>query len=89
MAFGFFKPAQRDGDTISGESFHIGNSGAPILDSAHASVECKIVEIVERGDHHIFIGEVIDAHVAKEPEGRADAAILEMKELGDNVFYGG
>ncbi len=89
MAFGFFKPAKRDGDTISGESFHTGTSGAPVLDSAHASVECKIVEIVERGDHHIFIGEVIDAHVAKEPEGRADAAILEMKELGDNVFYGG
>ncbi|MCH8184141.1 MAG: flavin reductase [Proteobacteria bacterium] len=89
MAFGFFKPAKREGDTISGESFHTGTSGAPILDSAHASVECKIVEIVERGDHHIFIGEVIDAHVAKEPEGRADAAILEMKELGDNVFYGG
>ena len=50
MAFGFFKPAKRDGDTISGESFHTGTSGAPILDSAHASVECKIVEIVERGD---------------------------------------
>lgn len=89
MAFGFFKPAERDGNTISGEGFHSGSSGAPVLDSAHASVECKIVEIVERGDHHIFIGEVIDANVAKAPEGRADAAILEMKELGDNVFYGG
>lgn len=89
MAFGFFKPAERDGNTISGESFHAGSSGAPVLDSAHASVECKIAEIVERGDHHIFIGEVIDAKVAKAPEGRADAAILEMKELGDNVFYGG
>jgi hypothetical protein len=27
--------------------------------------------------------------VAMQPEGRADEAILEMKELGDNVFYGG
>ena len=89
MAFAFFKPAERDGDTINGESFMAGASGAPILDSAQASVECKIAEIVERGDHHIFIGEVIGANVAKEPEGRADAAILEMKELGDNVFYGG
>ena len=89
MAFAFFKPAERDGNTVSGESFHIGSSGAPIIDSAQASVECKVAEIVERGDHHIVIGEVVDAHVAKEPEGRADAAILEMKELGDNVFYGG
>ncbi len=89
MAFAFFKPAERDGDKISGESFRVGSSGAPILDSAQASVECKISQIVELGDHHIFLGEVIDANVAKEPEGRADAAILEMKELGDNVFYGG
>ena len=48
-----------------------------------------IVEIVERGDHHIFIGEVVDAHVHKQPDGRADDAILWMKDLGDNVFYGG
>ena len=29
-----------------------------------------------------------NANVAKQPEGRADEAILEMKELGGNVFYG-
>lgn len=89
MAFAFFKPAERDGNKISGEAFHSGSTGAPILESAQASVECKVVEIVERGDHHIVIGEVVDANIARPPEGRADAAILEMKELGDNVFYGG
>ena len=89
LAFGFFKPAERDGDTISGEPFRSGSSGAPILENAPASVECKIVQIVELGDHHVFLGEVIDANVASEPEGRADEAILEMKDLGDNVFYGG
>ena len=30
-----------------------------------------------------------NANVTKQPEGRADEAILEMKELGDNVLYGG
>ena len=45
--------------------------------------------VVEQGDHHIVVGEVVDAHVAKPITGRPDAAILEMKELGDNVFYGG
>lgn len=89
IAFGFFKPAERDGDTISGEPFRSGGSGAPILENAPASVECKVVQIVELGDHHVFLGEVIDANVASEPEGRADEAILEMKDLGDNVFYGG
>ncbi len=88
-AFAFFKPAEKDGDTISGEAYHSGANGAPIIDSAPASVECSLAEIVERGDHHIVIGEVTEANVAKEPESRADEAILEMKELGDNVFYGG
>ena len=89
MAFGFFKAATFEGDKVSGEPFHAGSTGAPILDNAIASVECQIVEIVEQGDHHIFVGEVVDANVTKQPEGRADEAILEMKELGDNVFYGG
>jgi flavin reductase (DIM6/NTAB) family NADH-FMN oxidoreductase RutF len=88
-AFAFFKPAEKDGNTISGEPYHSGSSGAPILESAVASVECKVVEVVERGDHHIIVGEVIDANVAKPFDGRADLAILHMAELGDNVFYGG
>ena len=45
--------------------------------------------IVEQGDHHIVVGEVIDAHLSKLPTGRPDSAILEMKDLGDSVFYGG
>lgn len=89
MAFDFFKPAQRDGNKINGEGFRTGENGAPILNSAHASVECDVVEIVAKGDHHIVVGQVTEANVAVAPEGRADAAILEMKDLGDNVFYGG
>ena len=89
MAFAFFKPAEVEGETISGEAFHSGSTGAPILENTPASVECKLVEIVEKGDHHIVIGEVVDAHVRKHPDGRPDEAILEMKDLGENVFYGG
>jgi len=90
IAFGFFKPAEVDGDKINGEAFTAGpETGSPILEAAQASVEFKIVEVVQRGDHHIVIGEAVGANVATEPEGRADAAILEMKELGEKVFYGG
>lgn len=88
-AFAFFKPAAKDGDKISGEPYRKGTNGHPILVNAHASVECSVVEIVEQGDHHIVVAEVTEANVAKMPEGRADAAILEMKDLGANVFYGG
>ena len=89
IAFGFFKPAEVDGNTISGEPVTEGATGSPLLSNALAAIECKIVEIVEHGDHHILVGEVIEAHLYKELKGRADEAILEMKELGDNVFYGG
>ena len=30
-----------------------------------------------------------DAHLNKPPSGRPDNAILEMKDLGEKVFYGG
>jgi flavin reductase (DIM6/NTAB) family NADH-FMN oxidoreductase RutF len=48
-----------------------------------------VTTIVEQGDHHIVVAEVTEAHLLKTPAGRPDAAILEMKDLGENVFYGG
>jgi flavin reductase (DIM6/NTAB) family NADH-FMN oxidoreductase RutF len=47
------------------------------------------VESVERGDHSVFVGEVVEAGLAKPLEGRADDATLVLKDLGPNVFYGG
>jgi len=88
-AFTFFKPAKVEDGKLSGQTFHAGGNGAPILDNAIAAVECSVKEIVEMGDHHIVVAEVTEAHLHHAPEGRADAAILEMKDLGDNVYYGG
>ena len=51
MAFAFFKPATREGQTISGEPFRSGTTGAPILERTPAFVECRLVDSVERGDH--------------------------------------
>jgi flavin reductase (DIM6/NTAB) family NADH-FMN oxidoreductase RutF len=89
MAFTFFKPAERQGSTISGQPFRRGSTGAPILESTPAYVECRLITTVEKGDHSIFVGEVVEAGVSKAPEGRADDATLWLKELGDKVFYGG
>lgn len=89
LAFTFFKPAERDGNSVSGEAFHAGSTGAPILESTPAYVECKLVQTVEIGDHSIFVGEVVDAGISQQPEGRADDATLWLKDLGENVFYGG
>ncbi|MHA1154377.1 MAG: flavin reductase family protein [Alphaproteobacteria bacterium] len=88
-AFAFFKATEHNGATLNGHGFTAGANGAPILDDALASVECRVVEVIEHGDHHVVLGEVTAAQVATEPSGRPDAAILEMKDLGENIFYGG
>ena len=89
LAFTFFKPAQMEAGKLSGQDVHKSGNGAPILDAAIAAVECRITSIVEQGDHHIIVAEVIEAHLPNPIAGRPDVAILEMKDLGDNVFYGG
>jgi flavin reductase (DIM6/NTAB) family NADH-FMN oxidoreductase RutF len=89
LAFTFFKPVQMEGGKLSGQTIRKAANGAPILDAAIAAVECRVTSIVEQGDHHIIVAEVIEAHLPNPIPGRPDAAILEMKDLGDNVFYGG
>ena len=89
VAFTFFKPAERQGSSVSGQPYRKGVTGAPVLESAPAFVECRLVTTVERGDHSLFVGEVVEAGVAKAPEGRADDATLWLKDLGEKVFYGG
>jgi flavin reductase (DIM6/NTAB) family NADH-FMN oxidoreductase RutF len=89
LAFAFFKPTQRQGDLINEQRFRAGTTGAPILDAVPAWLECKLLETVERGDHSIFIGEVVEAGVRGAIDGRPDEASLWLKELGPKVFYGG
>src|SRR5437870_10420306 len=74
LAFTFFKPAERQGQTISGEPFRTGATGAPILVNAPAFVECRVVATVEKGDHSIFVGEVVKVGVTQPPDGRPDDA---------------
>ena len=89
LAFTFYRPADVNDGKISGQPFRKGTTGAPLLIDAPGAIECRVTATVEQGDHHIVVGEVVDAHLNKPPSGRPDAAILEMKDLGDNVFYGG
>jgi flavin reductase (DIM6/NTAB) family NADH-FMN oxidoreductase RutF len=89
VAFTFFKPTQVSDGKLSGQSYRKGTTGAPILLDAPGAVECRVTAVIEQGDHHIVVGEVVEAHLNHAPSGRPDAAILEMKDLGDNVFYGG
>ena len=42
-------------------------TNVPLLDGACANLECKVVHEYESGDHVIFVGEVVAAHVPDEP----------------------
>lgn len=88
-AFTFFKPAVLEDGKLSGEEVAWAANGAPLLKSAPAAVECRVAQVVELGDHHTFIAEVTGVHMHRYPEGRPDLDILEMKDLGEKVFYGG
>jgi flavin reductase (DIM6/NTAB) family NADH-FMN oxidoreductase RutF len=89
LATVFFKPTQIEGQKIGGEPFQSGQTGAPILESTPAYVDCRLVGNFEQGDHAIMVGEVVDAGLRFQPKGRPDQAILRLEDLGEKVFYGG
>ncbi len=89
LATTFFKPTVREGDTLNGELFRPGVTESPILASTPAYAECRVVERLERGDHAIVVGEVVEAGVAAPLSGRADDATLWLRDLGERMFYGG
>ncbi len=81
LAEHFFQPRQRTGSKLGDVHFHQGATGAPILDEALAFVECRVVETIEKGDHTIYLGEVVEAGVICPGEP------LTMKDTG--WHYGG
>lgn len=50
--------AQSGPKSFEGIPHHIGPSGAPFLEGALASLGCCTTEVVEAGDHDLFIAEV-------------------------------
>jgi len=89
LALKFFRPVEMEGGTIAGEPWRSGETGAPIFENTPAYAECRLVDSVEKGDHSVFVAEVVEAGVSKPPAGRADDATLWMKDLGEKTFYGG
>ncbi len=81
VAFTFFKPVKVEGNTINGQEFETAETGAPIISSAPAWVEGRIVGEVDTGDHSCMVGEVTNAGLKRE------AKLLTLEECG--VKYGG
>ncbi len=84
------RPAVLEGNTLSGWPFEPSpRTGLPLLGNAVAVLELAVRAVLEFGDHHPVIAEVIEAHVRLPEHERPDAMILHMRELGETIFYGG
>lgn len=83
IAKAFFRSTEVDGDLVNGHRFTDGSAtGAPVLDAVPYWFECRVTDTVERGDHTVFVAEVVDAGVRD-----ADRAPLNLRSTGMN--YGG
>ena len=81
----FTKPVEvdRGAMTLNGFPFHEAPSGAPVLDTAVAWLDCAVRHDVALGGSTLFIGEVTDAGFQK-PE---DTGVLRMEDT--RMSYGG
>lgn len=82
VAQNFFKPLRRTGNKFEDIEFYPGEeTGCPIIKDSLGYVECNVVGSVEKGDHTVFVGEVVGA--GEHREGKP----LILEDTGWN--YGG
>lgn len=51
--------ALRESDRFTDLEWHRGETGVPLIDSCLAQMECCVSQVVEAGDHAVFLAEVI------------------------------
>jgi flavin reductase (DIM6/NTAB) family NADH-FMN oxidoreductase RutF len=83
VAKAFFRSTEVDGDRMNGYRFERGvETDAALLDVAPYWFECRVTDTVTRGDHTIYVGEVVGAGVRD-----ASKVPLNLRTTGMN--YGG
>ena len=80
LASTFFKPTIFENEKLNGQEFSLANN-LPLLQDIPAYIQCKVVEILENGDHPLFLAEVVDAKINN------DSDPLELRKTG--WTYGG
>jgi len=55
--------ARRGHDRFGGLAWQPGKTGVPLLPGCLAQIECAVHQRVRAGDHDIFVGEMVRAHV--------------------------
>ena len=64
----FFQPQRRSGNKFDDVEFYLGETGCPIISDSLGFIECRVVGAVEKGDHTVYVGEVIAAGIHREGE---------------------
>ena len=62
LASTFFKPTVFENEKLNGQAFSLENN-LPLLKDVPAYIQCKVVKIIENGDHPLFLAEVVDAKI--------------------------
>jgi flavin reductase (DIM6/NTAB) family NADH-FMN oxidoreductase RutF len=62
----FFKPQRLVGNKFEDVEFHLGETGCPIVSNSLGYVECQVVGAVEKGDHTVYVGEVVASGIHRE-----------------------
>ncbi len=62
----FFKATPSDGNRFGELKFTLKATDTPILEKAVSYLECRVVDIVDSGDHSIVIGDIVGAEVTSD-----------------------
>ena len=61
VASAFFRPTVVEDGKLSGYTFEVGTqTGAPLLLDLSAWFEARVTDVVERGDHSVYVAEVVN-----------------------------
>jgi flavin reductase (DIM6/NTAB) family NADH-FMN oxidoreductase RutF len=79
----FFRTSTVEGDTINGYRFERGPStGAPLLVDLPYWFEASVTDVIKRGDHTVFVAEVVNA-------GVRDESVVPLLLRSTGMNYGG
>lgn len=67
LAAAFFKPKTRVGNKFEDVEFYEGEAtGCPIIKDSLGYIECRVVGTVAKGDHTVYVAEVIASGIHRE-----------------------
>jgi flavin reductase (DIM6/NTAB) family NADH-FMN oxidoreductase RutF len=80
--------------TMQGEAIRLAPSGAPVVASAAAWIDCAVRHRVDMGSHTLFVGEVTDCGLGAPglpgADGEADQVLADVLRMEDTrMSYGG